>query len=72
MNKFGYIRGRLGPPGLPGRDAFDIFTWSPFSVLRMFRENAECTFYFNTADDGILYDKDDKPLGLMDRYGEFK
>ena len=72
MNKFGYIRGRRGRPGPPGRDAIDTFTWTPFSVLRMFRENEECTFYFNTADDGILYDKDEKPVGLKDRYGGLK
>ena len=72
MDKFGYIRGRRGPPGPPGRDAIDTFTWTPYSVLRMFRENEECTFYFNTADDGILYDKDEKPVGLKDRYEGLK
>ena len=38
----------------------------------MFRENEECTFYFNTAEDGILYDKDQKPVGLKDRFKELK
>ena len=51
MDKFGYIRGQRGPPGPRGRDAFNIFTWFPFSGLRMFRENEACTFYFNTVDD---------------------
>ena len=72
MDKFGYIRGRRGPRGPPGRDAIDTFTWTPYSVLGMFRENEECTFYFNTADDGILYDKDEKPVGLKDRYEGLK
>ena len=66
VDKFGYIRGRRGIPGPPGRDAIDPFTWTPYSVLRMFRENEECTFYFNTADDGLI------SHGLKDRFGEFK
>ena len=66
MDKFGYIRGRRGIPGPPGQDAIDPFTWTPYSVLRMFRENEECTFYCNTADDGII------SQGLKDRFGEFK
>ena len=37
----------------------------------MFRENEACTFYFNTVDDGVLYDKDKKPIGLKDR-GQIK
>ena len=71
MDKFGYIRGRRGPRGPPGQDAVNIFTWFSASALRMFRENSACTFYFNTADDGILK-KDEKPIGLKDRYGEIK
>ena len=71
MDKFGYIRGRRGLPGPAGRDAVNIFTWFPFSALRMFRENSSCTFYFNTADDGVLK-KGQKPIGLKDRYGELK
>ena len=72
MDKFGYIRGRRGPRGRPGKDAVNLLNWYPASVLRMFRENEECTFYFCTATDGILYDKDGKPIGLKDRFGEFK
>ena len=72
MDKFGYIRGRQGPRGRPGKDAVNLSNWYPTSVLRMFRENEECTFYFNTAEDGILYDKDKKPIGLKDRFGEFR
>ena len=71
MDKFGYIKGRRGPRGPPGQDAVNIFTWFSVSALRMFRENSACTFYFNTADDGILK-KDEKPIGLKDRYGEMK
>ena len=71
MDKFGYIRGQRVPPGPRGRDALNIFTWYPMSVLRMFRENEVCTFYCNTADDGILY-KDRKAVGLKNQFGEFK
>ena len=73
VDKFGgYGRRLRGPPGPPGRDAFNIFNWSPFSALRMFRENTSCTFYFNTADDGIVYDEDKKPVGLKDRCSEIR
>ena len=71
MDKFGYIRGRRGPPGPAGKDAVNIFTWFPLSSLQMFRQNSECTFYFNTADDGILKEGQ-KPVGLKDRYEELK
>ena len=73
VDKFGGIgRKYRGPPGPPGKDAVNLLNWYPISVLRMFRENEECTFYFNTAEDGILYDKDQKPIGLKDRFGEFR
>ena len=71
MDKFGYIRGRRGLPGPAGRDAVNIFTWYPMSVLRMFREDAVCTYYCNTADDGILY-KNKQAVGLKDQFGKFK
>ena len=64
--------GPPGEPGPPGKDAVNLLNWYPISVLRMFRENEECTFYFNTAEDGILYDNDHKPIGLKDRFGEFR
>ena len=69
MDKFGYIRGRRGPPGPSGKDAIQLHEWCPKGVLEMFRRDQECTFYFNTETDGILY-KDDKPIGLKDRFGE--
>ena len=73
VDKFGGIgRKYRGPPGPPGKDALELETWAPHSVLRMFRENEVCTFYCNTAEDGILYDGKEKPIGLKDRYTEFK
>ena len=69
MDKFGYIKGRREPPGPPGKDAVNLFQWFPSSVLKMFRENSACVFYFNTADDGILK-KAGKAVGLKDRFGE--
>ena len=73
VDKFGGIgRKYRGPPGPPGKDALELETWAPHSVLRMFRENEVCTFYCNTAEDGILYDSKEKPIGLKDRYTEFK
>ena len=73
VDKFGGIgRKYRGPPGPPGKNALELETWAPHSVLRMFRENEVCTFYCNTAEDGILYDGKEKPIGLKDRYTEFK
>ena len=71
MDKFGYIRGQRGPPGPRGRDALNIFTWLPMSALHMFRENETCTYYCDTAEDGILY-KDKKPVGLKNQFEKFK
>ena len=65
MDKFGYIKGRRGPPGPAGKDALELNTWFPLSMVRMFREEEECTFYFDTETDGILY-KDGQPIGLKD------
>ena len=50
-------QGESGPPGKKGEDAFDLYKWCPISMLRMFRENEACNFYFDTADDGC-YDID--------------
>ena len=66
MDKFGYIRGRRGPAGPPGKDAFNLYAWCPKALLQLFRESESCTYFFNTADDGIL----SKPEGLKDRYGK--
>ena len=73
VDKFGGIgRKYRGPRGWPGKDALELETWTPTSVLWMFRENEICTFYCDTADDGILYDGDKTPIGLKDRYREVK
>ena len=60
--------GPVGPTGPPGKNATDVSLWCPSGVLEMFRRDEQCTFYFNTKTDGILYDKQ-KPIGLKDRYG---
>ena len=60
--------GPVGPAGPPGKNAVDVSMWCPKGILEMFRRDEECTFYFNTEKDGILYD-DQKPIGLKDRYG---
>ena len=60
--------GPVGPTGPPGKDGTDVSLWCPKGVLEMFRRDEECTFYFNTEKDGILYDGQ-KPIGLKDRYG---
>ena len=57
--------GESGPPGKKGKDAFDLYKWCPSSMLRIFRENEACNFYFDTADDGIL-----KGGGLKDHNGQ--
>ena len=57
--------GESGPLGKKGKDAFELYKWCPSSMLRMFRENEACNFYFNTAHDGIL-----KGGGLKDRNGK--
>ena len=67
MDKFGYIRGRRGPPGPQGKDAIELHTWCPEAVLEMFRKSEKCTYYFNTEKDGIL---NDGKIGLKDRFGE--
>ena len=67
MDKFGYIRGKRGPPGPRGKDAVELHTWFPSSTLRMFRENECCRFFFNTKRDGILFNEKGEVLGLKDR-----
>ena len=55
------------------KNALELEKWTPTSVLRMFRENEICTFYCDTAHDGILYDDETgKAIGLKDRYKELK
>ena len=72
VDVYGSKRGAQGPPGEPGppgkkgKDAFELYKWCPTSMLRMFRENEACNFYFNTADDGIL----EGGRGLKDHTGQ--
>ena len=35
MDKFGYIRGKRGPPGPRGKDALELYTWCPDAVLHL-------------------------------------
>ena len=67
MDKFGYIRGRRGPVGPPGKDAFNLYAWCPSALLQLFRESESCTYFFNTADDGVI---ESKSKALKDRYGK--
>ena len=68
MDKFGYIRGRRGAPGPPGKDALELHTWAPNGVLEMIRKNNECTFYFDGETDGII-DVGEGKMALKDRFG---
>ena len=68
MDKFGFIRGRRGPPGPPGKDALQIDVWCSKSLLQQFQASATCSFYFNTESDGVL----DKKKGLKNRVGDEK
>ena len=67
MDKFGYIRGRRGPRGFPGRNALQLERWFDVALLRMFREDEQCTYYFNTETDGVI-NKDGK-YEIKDRGG---
>ena len=64
MNKFGDNR-RYGIQGPPGQNAFDMTGWTPKGLLRMFRENTDCSFYFKSETDGILFDDKKQPIGLL-------
>ena len=68
MDKFGYIRGRRGPAGPRGKNAVELHTWCPIAMVKMFRENENCTYFFDTATDGII-EESGKPA-LKDRYGK--
>ena len=67
MNKFGFVRGKRGPRGYPGEDALKLHLWFPESILKLFRESASCSYYFDNATDGILYDKSGKKIGLKNQ-----
>ena len=62
-------RGSGGPPGPPGLDAFDLHLWCPEALLQLFRESEVCTYFFNTAADGLIT-QGGKRVGLTDRYGK--
>ena len=70
MDKFGLSRVSRGPPGPPGRDAFDLHLWCPEALLQLFRESEVCTYFFNTAADGLITQGTGKAVGLRDRYGK--
>ena len=61
------IRGQRGPPG---KNAVEVGLWCPTGVMEMFRKDEQCTIFFNTGKDGLLYDKAKKVIGLKDQYGE--
>ena len=69
VDKFGgYRRGRPGPPGPPGKNAIDFQSWLPTAMVKMFRENEDCTYFFDAETDGII-EEGGKPA-LKDRYGK--
>ena len=72
MDKFGYIRGRRGPPGPPGKDALQIDVWCSKSLLKQFQASATCSFYFDNETDGILYDSTKTAIGLKNRVADEK
>ena len=68
-DKFGgYRRGKRGPPGPAGKNAIDFQWWFPDGTVQMFRKSEDCTYYFDTENDGIT-DEGGKPA-LKDRYGK--
>ena len=66
INIFGDNRA-TGPRGPKGEDAFDLIKWAPIGVKRLFRESELVNIYFNSATDGVIYSKDQKPVGLKNR-----
>ena len=69
VDKFGgYRRGRPGPPGPPGKNAIDFQFWLPKPMVKMFRESEDCTYFFDTATDGVI--EEGGKAGLKDRYGK--
>ena len=68
MDKFGYIRGKRGPPRPKGKDAIPLYSWCPDAMLQMFRQSERCTYYFNDANSGILNNGKGKHA-LRDQFG---
>ena len=54
IDKFGYIRRHRGLAGPLGRDAFNLYVWCPKALLQLFRESESFTYFFNTAEDGVI------------------
>ena len=69
MDKFGYIRGKRGPPGPKGKDAIPLYSWCPDAMLQMFRQSENCTYYFNDANSGVMYNKKTGQQALRDQFG---
>ena len=69
MDKFGYIRGKRGPPGPKGKDAIPLYSWCPDAMLMMFRQSEACTYYFNDADSGVMHNKKTGQNALKDQFG---
>ena len=67
MDKFGYIRGKRGPPGPKGKDAIPLYSWFPDAMLQMFRQSERCTYYFNDALNFLGTD----PLSLEYEYRDW-
>ena len=68
MDKFGRGRVQRGPPGPSGKDAFNLYHWCPTVLLHLFRESEKCTYFFNTATDGIVVN-DGSKIFLKDQNG---
>ena len=65
MDKFGYIRGRRGPPGPAGKDAFDMAGWTPKALLKIFRENLDGSFYFKSKTDYTIFTNNTGSKGVV-------
>ena len=64
MNPFGDDRS-FGIPGRSGKDAFDLVRWAPVAIRRLYRESECVNIYFNSATDGLVFNNDHKPIGLL-------
>ena len=67
FNAFGDNRS-AGIAGPAGKNAFDLISWTPLAARRIFRESEKINIYFDTATDGVIYEKE-KPVGLKNRTG---
>ena len=62
MNVFGDNR-NIGPPGQPGKDAFDIMKWMPMAGVQFYRQQETVNFFFKNETDGLIFEKN-KPIAL--------